>query len=199
MYSGCGAEDGWIPYRDEKCVKLFPNFVTRNQAEIMCNEQPSDLSIPTLVAIRSAAEQQFLVEYISKTSEFNNIWIGAERRLDSANEFVWSDGTSVERYTNWGEGFPTTDVRRTCVQLRSEFTRGVHDMVWNDVPCMGVANWFVCEKVQAWSMKEAQQALLEARREILNAEKQLTHMRDVQLVDLRNELANVDNSGKPKR
>lgn len=164
-------------YGEGKCVKLFRNYLPRHEAEEQCNQQLSDASIPTLVTIRSADEQQFLVEYISNASQFNNVWIGAERRSESINEFGWGDGSSVDRYTNWGEGYPTDDVRRTCVQLRSELTRSVSDMAWNDVACGGV-NWFICEKLQSWTMGHLQQVLLATRKELEDANDQIKILED---------------------
>lgn len=195
MYSRCDAEDGWIPYQDEKCVKLFPDRVTRDQAEVMCNDQSSDLSIPTLVTIKSADEQQFLVEYVSKTSEFTDIWIGAKRRPDSVNEFDWSDGSSVEHYANWGEQFPTADVQRSCVHMtRSESTRGMPDMEWNDAPCNSSENQFICEKLQPFSINELMQAILIAKRDVQDVNNQIAYLRDVELVNVRNEIRNLVDS-----
>lgn len=165
MNSPCG--DGWIPYKDEKCVKLFTSFESRHQAEAVCYQQHS-----TLVIINSAAEQKFLIEYIFNTSDSNIVWIGAERQLDSSTEFVWNDGSPVQRFTNWQIGRPSNVVSRSCVQMQSIWSRDLSQMEWVDVSCT-IGNWFICEKLQAWPIERFQQAIISMRRELADTQNTL--------------------------
>lgn len=204
--SQCG-DNSWIAYKDEKCVKLFRTFATRDQAEEVCNQQAGIISVPTLVTIRSAAEQNFLVEYISNASEENNVWIGAERRPGSSSEFNWNDGSPVMRYTNWGIGRPSDDVRRPCVLMQSELLRGFSDMSWTDISC-AAGSWFICQKLQSWSLEHFQQAILTTRREMQHSvesftnqmtdiKNQLNDLRDNQMINMRAQLKDLqDNPSK---
>ncbi|KAG4070057.1 hypothetical protein HA402_013717 [Bradysia odoriphaga] len=179
----CG-DDNWIAYKDEKCVKLFRTFATRDQAEEVCNQEIGIISVPTLVTIRSAAEQKFLVEYITNASEHNNVWLGAERRPGSSSEFDWNDGSPVMRYTNWGIGRPSNDIRRPCVLMQSELLGGgFSDMKWIDISC-GAGSWFICQKFQTWSLRHYQEAILTARIELQNTVDSFTN----QMTDVKNKI-----------
>lgn len=137
-----------------------------------------------------------MVEYIANVSQFNNVWIGATRRPDSSSEFVWDDGSSVQRYTNWGIGRPTEDDRRLCVLMQSEWSREFSDMKWTDISCAG-GNWFICEKLQSWSLEHFQQNILTTRRELADVKSQLKDLRDNQMIDMRNQLQDLrDNPSK---
>lgn len=118
-----------------------------------------------MVTIKSAAEQKFLTELILNLSYSNNVWIGAERQPDSATEFIWSDGSAFDLYSNWAIGRPSVDIRRTCVQMQSELSRQISDLEWADGGCT-TGDWFICQKLQNWSFEYLQQAVLGARREI---------------------------------
>lgn len=150
-----------MPFEDEKCVRLFETFATRQQAEDVCNSHGG-----TLVSIMSQDEQQFYTELVLNSSNAVNVWIGAQRRLNSATEFVWNDGSIVRRYTSWAIGHPTNAIGRNCVQMRSELSRQQRsDMEWVDIACV-IANWFICQTFQIWSPANVQQALLGLRWEL---------------------------------
>ncbi len=55
----------WDSYEDEKCVKLIREYTNRDKAEEICNKErlQTDSFAPTLVSIKSAAEQEFLTNY----------------------------------------------------------------------------------------------------------------------------------------
>ncbi len=120
-----------------------------------------------MVSIKSAAEQAFLSELVFNASQFVSVWTGALRRLDSDSdiEFDWSDGSSVQRYTNWGMGSPSSETGRQCVIMQSQVVRQFTDMPWTDVSCSAF-NWFVCEKIPTWSAEHFQRTILETRREL---------------------------------
>ncbi len=50
-----------------------------------------------------------------------NFWIGAKRRPENVNEFVWNDGSAIDYI--FGEGFPTLETRRGCVIMESELSK----------------------------------------------------------------------------
>ncbi|KAJ6639569.1 Macrophage mannose receptor 1 [Pseudolycoriella hygida] len=156
----CGED--WLPFLDEKCVKLFTTFVNKGQAEAICEQNGA-----TLITIKSASEQKFLSEIVLKISDDIPVHIGAERRPDNGSEFVWHDGTPVLRYTNWAPDRPSADERRSCVQMQPEilsrpFSESV-GLEWVDLPC-SIGGWFVCQKLQTWPTDYLQTAVLEARR-----------------------------------
>ncbi|KAJ6638576.1 C-type lectin lectoxin-Lio1 [Pseudolycoriella hygida] len=153
-------EQGWIPLEDEKCVRLFQTFTPREQAEIICIGQGS-----TLISIVTPREQQILTQLILNASDAVNVWIGAQRRPGSSSEFVWNDGSAVQRFTNWAAGHPTEKIGRNCVQMRSQLSRQSADMEWVDIACT-LPNWFICEKPQIWLPEHLQQAVLGLRREV---------------------------------
>lgn len=153
-------DDDWLPYQDEKCVKLFETFTNRDQAELFCNQNGA-----TLVVINSAAEQKLLTELVFNSSYSNNAWIGAKRRLGSETEFDWNDGSPVEVYTNWAVGRPSIEVRKPCVQMQSELSRKLSDMKWADSGCT-TGDWFICQKLQPWPFEHLQKAILGIRRQM---------------------------------
>lgn len=190
----CG-DDSWIPYKDEKCVKLFKTFLTRLQAQEHCNQQVSISDIPTLVTIKSAAEQTFLNKYVFNSSDSNSVWIGAERRPGSATEFEWIDGSPVQRFTNWQVGSPSNIVGRPCVQMQSIYSRVISAMEWTDISCNG-ASWFICQKTQVWSIEQLQRAVVKTRNELQRSVDVLTDlMTDMRNLvnDMRTEMTHIRN------
>jgi hypothetical protein len=179
----------WVAYKDEKCFKLIEENVERDKAEENCNKGffKNDLFIPTLVSIKSAAEQQFLTKFVFDISgAVENVWIGAKRRTDNNNQFVWNDGTDID-YTNWAEGSPSGN--GDCVQMKSQFSRRFSNISqffksaingkWGNVPC-NKKNLALCQKLQIWSVPQLQQTLLDIRKNLTDA-----------LTEVKNELDNL--------
>ncbi|CAK9251863.1 unnamed protein product [Sphagnum jensenii] len=173
----------------------------------MCNLEylKSDSFVPTLVSIKSAAEQEYLTKFVFDTSEVEtNVWIGAKRRPDNGNQFVWNDGSVIE-FTNWAEGSPSDQVKKECVLMRSQYTRGLSNIAkfdtltingkWGDVTCE-TTNWVLCQKLQTWSFPQLQKKLLDIKKELKdsleNVTKQLDNTKN-QLEDTRNQLRDVRN------
>src|SRR5690606_22297280 len=111
--SQCEGE-GWIPFKDEKCFKLFEEWMTREKAQILCANAKllSDPNPPVLATVETEEEQQFLNSYIYETSQVEtNVWIGAKRGEE--NQFVWDNGEFVGRkFSNWAKDAPSDDTRR---------------------------------------------------------------------------------------
>lgn len=91
-----------------------------------------------------------------------SVWIGAERQQNNETEFNWSDGIDFDLYSNWAEGRPSADIRRTCVHMQSS---QLSYWEWTDSACT-TEDWFICQKLQNWSLEYLQQAILVARREM---------------------------------
>lgn len=171
--------------------------MTRREAQEHCNQQASTSDTPSLVIINSATEQIFLNQYIFNASDSNSVWIGAERLPDSRTEFEWIDGSPVERFTNWKIGSPSDIVGRQCVQMHSiyTYTRELSDLEWVDISCNG-ASWFVCQKMQAWSIVQLQRAILNTRMELRHSvddlKDQMSDMLNL-IIDMKNEMTDSVN------
>lgn len=170
-FDSCDENEGWTPFKDEHCVKLFKTFLTRTQAQDQCRQESS-----SLVTIKSADEQLFLNEYVFNSSDSNSIWIGAERSSNSETNFVWVDGSAVQRFTNWRIGSPSNIIGRGCVQMQTKYSRQLSDLEWVDVSCNGGASWFICQKLQTWSIGDLQRAILATRQEMQSSVESLTTM-----------------------
>lgn len=145
-----------------------------------------------MVIIKSAAEQKFLIQYVFNTSIENNIWIGAERRLDSSTEFDWNDGTPVRRFTNWAVDRPSSDTRRPCVYMQSPLSRDVSEMEWVDVGCNS-GQWFICEKLQPWPIERIQRLIFSTRRELQDSVDSLTKLMTEMRKDFTTQLNSITN------
>jgi hypothetical protein len=87
-------DNGWVSYKDEKCVKLIKVWATHDEAEEICNNErlQADSFLPRLVSIKSTAEEEYLIEFVFVTSGIKiNVWIGA-KRTENGSQFVWNDG-----------------------------------------------------------------------------------------------------------
>ena len=99
------------------------------EARAVCSDWGGDL-----VSIESAAEEAALsARYAS------NIWIGANDRAQEG-AMVWSTGAPVV-YTNWSEGQPDDYLGgEDCIE------KWIVNGQWNDRPCDGNAQLFICER-----------------------------------------------------
>lgn len=145
--------------------------------------------VPTLISIKSAAEQNYLTNYVFETSGVeSNFWIGA-KWMPNQNQFVWHDGSFLE-FTNWAEGSPTNDSGKRCVEMQSNIESNFSGK-WRDVKCLS-ENYVLCEKLQTWSSSQMQQALLDTRKELSDFRKDSERI----LEGLQNQLEDVQkNSG----
>ncbi len=194
----CG-ENGWVAYKDEKCFKIFPNEVrNRDEAEGKCKEERFQSIIPSLVIIKSEAEQEFLNNLIFNTSgSVDNVWIGAKRNSDNKT-FIWEDESEIE-FSNWSEGSPSEDVERNCVQMDSQFANLFNsdeklriqsvEGVWSDVPCKK-RNLVLCQKMQVWYFPQLQYEFLVVRKELTDARKELVDTKK-ELGDTKKELGDT--------
>ncbi|XP_037047876.1 snaclec subunit A-like [Bradysia coprophila] len=148
----CG--DDWVPFEDEKCVRVFPIFANRIDAERRCNDEDG-----TLVIIKTATEQMFIRELVLNAT--TNVWIGAERRPGSETEYIWNDGSAVHRFTYWQPGSPIIGDRRDCVIMRRDIP--TLSFQWTNIAC-STSSGFICEKKQIWPFEYLQEAILDARR-----------------------------------
>jgi len=108
--SPCG-DSSWVTYKDEKCFKLIDDFKTYDKAKEICNQQLlyTDSSTPTLVSIKSTAEQEYLNKFLfEKMQVMETVWIAA-KKSDEYSLFLW-DNDSLVDYTNWAEGSPINEI-----------------------------------------------------------------------------------------
>ncbi len=197
-FTYCGGS-GWVAYKDEKCFKLIKKWATHDEAETICNQEyfRTDSFVPTLVSIKSSAEQEYLTKFVFNTSDSNKVWIGAKRRPENGTEFVWNDGSIID-FDNWAEGSPTEETKRDCVEMQSEFSKQFSNMSdldqraingkWNDVTC-NIGNWVLCQKLQTWSFPLLQKIFLDSRKELQNSLNDVTN----QLSDTKNDLTITKN------
>ncbi len=190
---------GWVAFKDEKCFKLIKKWATHDNAEIICNQEyfRTDSFAPTLVSIKSSAEQEYLTKFVFNTPNSNNVWIGAKRWPENGTVFVWNDGSVID-FDNWAEGSPTEETKRSCVAMQSEFSKKLSNMSdldqraingkWKDVTC-DTGNWVLCQKLQTWSFPQLQKTFLDSRKELQNSLNDVTK----QLNDTRNQLDNTIN------
>ena len=105
-----------ITLKREEAVEQCSNEKTSNNNNNL-------YSLPTLVEIHSAEEQQLINDYLfSNFTIFDNVWIRAKRGID--NEFYWSEGRPVN-YTNWEPNSPTNNQLRGCVVITSGLGRKI--------------------------------------------------------------------------
>ena len=155
----------------------------------------SDAFVPTVASINSAAEQEYLNQFIFGTSGVKiDVWLGAKR---TGNQFAWDDGSAFD-YTNWAEGHPSEEIGRDCVEMQSSFMRkfpnesysnllGIGGK-WKDVTCEA-PNYVLCQKLQTWSLQDLQKTFLDFMKKQQDSFKNVTD----QLSDTRNQLDNTKN------
>lgn len=74
--------------------------------------------------------------------------------------------------------------------MKSELSRSsLSDLEWVDVSCT-IGNWFVCEKLQPWSIEHLQEIVLGTRRELQHLNDSFTNY----MTDMRNEITDLRNS-----
>jgi hypothetical protein len=204
-HSPCGDEN-WVTYKDEKCFKLIDDFKTRDEAEKICNQLLyTDLSIPTLVSIKSTAEQDYLNEFLyNQLKIVDTVWIAAKRLEGNSSQFEWNDGPLAD-FTNWAEGSTVDEDDRNCVEMRPanainkssipEPSIDVSNGKWVKVKCEK-RNLVLCQKLQTWSFLHFQKTFLNTRKEIKDSFEEVTKKLDSttnQLSDTRKELENTRN------
>ncbi len=88
-FEPCG-DNGWVPYLDTKCFKIFPNELKyRDEAENYCKEERFQSYIPSLVIIKSRSEQEFVANLVFNISgSFDSVWIDAKRNSDNKTFFM---------------------------------------------------------------------------------------------------------------
>ena len=187
--NGCG---DWIPFKDEKCFKVFDKISPNSEAQNICRQFDSKLAI-----IRTEEEQHLIQEYLKSMKIVDNVWIGMTRNNHS---FEWNDGTEMQ-YTDWLSGRPVYKADIDCAVISLDFVRqSANDWEnygkWLDVSCLK-NSLALCEKVQPWSMIKLQNELMEIRKnyseelEFLNTQVIpdliKTNMKQTNLINLMNQ------------
>lgn len=156
--SGAGeCENGWVAYKDELCLKAFPDLLSYNEAKLFCAHVSG-----SLVMVKEPEIQNMLANYTHDI--FDNLWLGGRYDNQSAI-FKWEDGEPLT-YTNWQESYPknTTD---SCIELRppevksSTYAAGK----WADVTCQK-RNLVICQRTFSWSLEDAVKEIVRIRKEL---------------------------------
>ena len=69
-----------------------------------------------LVKIQSAAENEFIWQFVKDEGAHNYPWIGLSKR--SNGEWMWQDGGALN-YTNWGPGQPDATYKEACMSTET--------------------------------------------------------------------------------
>lgn len=70
--------DDWIRFQDSKCFKLVRTYVNGSAADDFCALQPNGSA--SAAKIKTAAEQEFFIQYLYNVSELtSSVWIGMRR------------------------------------------------------------------------------------------------------------------------
>lgn len=125
----CEGEGEFESPDGQSCYRSTADIASWFGARAACLEWGGDL-----VSIESPQEDEFLSERVRV-----EVWIGAND-LDVEGSYVWADGTPVE-YENWSVAQPDNfQGQEDCVEKR------VEDGAWNDRPCGGDDQEYVCER-----------------------------------------------------
>ncbi|XP_037087317.1 lectin BRA-3-like [Pollicipes pollicipes] len=130
LSSALGAcPNNWVTYGLD-CYWSSTYTATWRDARTACLAMASGSD---LVSVHSAAEANFLFTQMGAM----DTWIGLND-LSSENNFVWSDGSSVD-FTNWMDGQPNNLLDQDCVNVQDPATGK-----WDDNHCKENKN-FICK------------------------------------------------------
>lgn len=158
-FSDHTCEDGWEPYKDERCVQAFgtAKLVSYEKAENFCKEKHD----ANLVTIGFSDKQEFMVNFLKSKKIIDHVWIGLKYDVNN-NNYVWSDNGDFS-YCNWGSSSPKND-SAYCVQVETEEEATFGQ--WIDVPC-AKKNLILCEKVQQWSLSQLQNEFVNLKKNLI--------------------------------
>ncbi len=160
-------EADWVPYLDEKCIKVFDKMDIFDKAEEYCGVQNANGESGRLVTVASTEEQNFLVNYLFKEKKISDsVWLGALLSDNETEHFSWHrEGGQTDQltYSNWRSNYPKlsgskadSDDNGNCVQMIGGINEGRGE--WINEPC-NKNNRIVCEKRQVWSSSKMQELL----------------------------------------
>ena len=160
-------EADWVPYLDEKCIKVFDKMDIFDKAEEYCRLQKKNGESGRLVTVASTEEQNFLVNYLFKEKKISdNVWLGALLSDNETEHFSWiREGGQTDQltYSNWLSSYPKLSESKTdsddngnCVQMIGDINEGRGQ--WINETC-NKNNRIVCEKRQVWSASKVQELL----------------------------------------
>ena len=126
----CSGDGEFAEAEGQSCYRLTADTALWVDARAACLSWGGDL-----VSIESAAEDDFLT-----SRSTIDVWIGAnDRELEGT--LVWADGSPLV-YTNWGDAQPDDfGAQEDCGEKRVVDAGG-----WNDRPCDGTLQEFLCER-----------------------------------------------------
>ncbi len=160
-------EADWMPYLDEKCIKVFDKMDIFDKAEEYCGVQNANGEAGRIVTVASSEEQDFLVNYLYKEKKISDsVWLGAILSDNETEHFTWHRAggqTDQLTYSNWRSSYPKlsgskadSDDNGNCVQMIGGINEGRGE--WINEPC-NKNNRIVCEKRQVWTASKMQELL----------------------------------------
>lgn len=85
-FANSSCKKGWQKFENEKCYKLFNDFLTWDEAIAKC-QSLENVSNSTMLTIKSVEEQDFIQKWLFIQKEVSdNVWLGA-RRINAKTEF----------------------------------------------------------------------------------------------------------------
>jgi hypothetical protein len=191
------SSDKWIEFKDEKSFKLFDSLENYENAKKLCKRADNSA---TLVSIRSKDEQEFLENYLFRTSRaIENIWIGAKRHNSSFSLDYFEDGIKLV-FNNWDLNSVEKE-GNNCVEMLSdnESNDNLSQGKWKYVSCLK-RNLVLCQIMKSWSTTELKNKFIDFSREmnefVLKANKKIDKLTE----ELKYTLNSVEeykrNSGK---
>lgn len=156
MSDAAECENGWLAYKDELCIKAYPDLLSYSEAKDLCTYYSA-----SLVAVKEPNMQDLLANYTHDT--FDNLWLGGRYDNKSA-KFKWEDGEPLS-YTNWQEGYPTNNNNDACIELRPRNAKTYSEASgkWADVACLK-RNLVLCQKKLHWSLEDAVNEIMRIRK-----------------------------------
>uniref|UniRef100_A0A0N5BNL9 C-type lectin domain-containing protein n=1 Tax=Strongyloides papillosus TaxID=174720 RepID=A0A0N5BNL9_STREA len=94
------------------CYRYVSTLMTFNRANENCENDGS-----TLVTINSNEENTYVLNLVLNKEETNNIWIGLTY---VNNTLQWVDGSPVNEWTNFKDGYPNNDSGNSTIMLVGE-------------------------------------------------------------------------------
>ncbi len=195
-------EADWVPYLDEKCIKVFDKMDIFDKAEEYCGVQNANGESGRLVTVASTEEQNFLVNYLFKEKKISDsVWLGALLSDNETEHFSWHrEGGQTDQltYSNWRSNYPKlsgskadSDDNGNCVQMIGGINEGRGQ--WINEPC-NKNNRIVCEKRQIWSASKVQELLEKLARLQVALEKSVQDNRAEAQTKLDEVAKNAENS-----
>lgn len=134
--SRLGCPEGWVEHGTH-CYLNLKDQSTWNRGEEECLKLCANLPV-----IKSAAENDFLVDLMENDGWSFHFWLGMES-VNRDNVFQWVDGTQVaDGFSAWAPGEPNLRGIENCAYM---YMTGLKKGWWNNNECWRIRS-LVCQK-----------------------------------------------------